>query len=151
MVHTKELIEAVISFLGAVDLDPCSNSKDEPNVPAAKLFTQSDDGLRHEWHGRVYMNPPYGRDIISWVEKLRHEHEAGRVTEALALLPAKTDTQWWKVVADMPRCLIEGRLRFAGPDSEGNSAPFPSVLVYFGDRFDEFAESFGDPGQCVRP
>ena len=29
-------------------------------MPAGKHFTAAEDGLSREWHGRVYMNPPYG-------------------------------------------------------------------------------------------
>jgi hypothetical protein len=27
-------------------------------VPARQIFTKADDGLRQEWHGLVFMNPP---------------------------------------------------------------------------------------------
>ena len=48
--------------MGEIDLDPCSNSKAQPNVPALNHFTVEDDGLEQKWFGRVYMNPPYGRE-----------------------------------------------------------------------------------------
>ncbi|MDO8872293.1 MAG: hypothetical protein Q7V05_06135 [Methanoregula sp.] len=30
------ILDAVISCMGAIDLDPCSNSQEIPNVPAAR-------------------------------------------------------------------------------------------------------------------
>jgi len=65
-----EIISATLAVLGSIDLDPCSNSREKPNVPAAMCFTAADDGLKHEWRGRVYMNPPYGRGIVDWISKL---------------------------------------------------------------------------------
>ena len=37
------------------------------------------------------MNPPYGGDIAWWVQKLVEEFELGEVTEAIALVPSRTD------------------------------------------------------------
>src|SRR5262245_61092057 len=65
----EKIIRAVVACLGGVDLDPCSNCG-QPNVPAARHYTVKDDGLAQLWSGRVYMNPPYGRGIAAWVDKL---------------------------------------------------------------------------------
>lgn len=138
-----EIVAGVVEVLGAVDLDPCSNTFGEPAVPAASRFTEADDGLASPWHGRVYMNPPYGAAIGAWVEKLRAEHAGGTVTEAIALVPARTDTAWFAALRDCAVCFVRGRLRFSGSD---NSAPFPSVLAYFGDGRDRFAETFAPVG-----
>jgi len=140
-----EVIERVIAVLGAIDLDPCSNSHDDPNVPAAKHFTEEDDGLAQEWRGRVYMNPPYGRVIGKWVEKLVEEFEAGRVTQAIALVPARTDTRWFKRFRAFPRCFVQGRLKFVGAAA---GAPFPSAIIGVGVSVEALAEGFGDIGDC---
>lgn len=126
-----DVIDRVIACLGRIDLDPCSNSHTDPHVPAARHFTLADDGLSQAWRGRIYMNPPYGREIAKWVEKLAQEYQAGHVTEGIALVPARTDTRWWQVLRGHPVCLVRGRLRFVG---EGNTsaAPFPSALFYLG-------------------
>lgn len=134
-----EIIEAAIALMGGIDLDPCSNSKTDPNVKAGVHFTLEDNGLGKEWFGTVYMNPPYGREIKKWVNKLVIEHEAGRVLEALALVPARTDTQWWKRLRDFPVCLVEGRLQFIGND---DPAPFPSAIFYLGSHLGRFYHTF---------
>src|SRR5260221_12393405 len=137
------ILERAMDVLGAIDLDPCSNSKNAPEAPARSHYTLEDDGLLRPWQGRVWMNPPYGRVIGKWTEKLCAEYENGGVTAAIALLPARTDTQWFRQLIRYPICLIHGRLRFSG---HKNSAPFPSAVVYLGPLLSRFAGSFGAIG-----
>ena len=144
-----EIVEAVRELFGIIDLDPCSNSHEAPNVPALVHFTREDDGLSRPWFGRVYLNPPYGKGIGPWIEKVREEHEAGRVTAAVVLVKAATDTRWFRVLSERyPRCEVAGRLRFSGCK---NPAPFPSVLFYLGDEVQRFADVFGRFGVLVAP
>ena len=149
--HTPpKIIEAVRElFDSRIDLDPCSNSHEAPNVPALVHFTREDDGLSRPWFGRVYLNPPYGKGIGPWIEKVREEHEAGRVTAAVVLVKAATDTRWFRVLSERyPRCEVAGRLHFSG---DPRPAPFPSVLFYLGDEVQRFAEVFGRFGVLVAP
>lgn len=139
----KKVVEATIKLFGAIDLDPCSNSKSTPNVPARKHYVVADDGLSLPWHGTVYMNPPYGRAIGDWGRKLIAEHLEGNVSEAIALVPSRTDTQWWIAFRDYPVCLVEGRFTFIGND---DPAPFPSAIFYLGRNVKGFVECFGDFG-----
>jgi hypothetical protein len=39
------IIDAVIACMGAINLDPCSNSREIPNVPAARHYTAQDNGI----------------------------------------------------------------------------------------------------------
>ncbi len=144
-----DIIVAVIECFGTIDLDPCSNSKTEPNIPATLHYTQEDDGLAQVWKGRVYLNPPYGREIGKWVNKLRDCYEMGNVSEAIALLPARTDTDWYDRMIDGYRlqCFVHGRLVFVGNE---NSAPFPSVIVYLGDNDRKFFDTFSSFGRIVQ-
>lgn len=149
--HTPpEIVEAVRDlFGGRIDLDPCSNSHEAPNVPARTLYTREDDGLSREWSGRVYLNPPYGKGIGPWIEKVREEHEAGRVTAAVVLVKAATDTRWFRLLSERyPRCEVAGRLKFSGCKAP---APFPSVLFYLGDEVQRFADVFARFGVLVAP
>ena len=141
------IIDAAIACMGGIDLDPCSNSKDTPNVPAAAHFTREDDGLSQEWHGCVYMNPPYGREIDDWIAKLVSEYEAGNVTEAIALVPSRTDTQWWQRLREYHVCLVSGRLKFIG---NNDPAPFPSAVFYLGQNIGRFVWAFEELGDIWR-
>lgn len=106
-------------------LDVCAS---ECNAKCEKYFTESDDGLRKEWVGICWMNPPYGRDILDWMEKAYSSWRKGAVV--VCLVPCRTDTVWWhSYVMRAPQVrLIRGRLKFGGSK---NSAPFPCALVVF--------------------
>lgn len=135
------IVEIVTKFLGAIDLDPCWHP-DSP-VSASTTFVEADNGLSREWRGKVYLNPPYGREIDGWIEKLVAEYERGNVTEAIALLKVSTDTSWFSRLDAFPRCFVTGRLAFGGAK---NSAPFPSAIVYLGPRVETFAWTFASLG-----
>jgi phage N-6-adenine-methyltransferase len=58
----------IIQALGQFDLDPCSSEKRKWDT-AKKHFTISDDGLKQQWEGRVWLNPPYSK-AKAFMEKL---------------------------------------------------------------------------------
>lgn len=140
------IIERVIRVLGEIDLDPCSNPG-KPNIPAHQHYTQQDNGLSKPWHGRVYMNPPYGREIKDWTDYLICEWDKGHTIEAIALTPARTDTEWFRALEPFVRCFIYGRLIFSEHE---NSAPFPSMAVYLGSNPDLFKAAFRELGGIYR-
>ena len=108
------------------DLDVCA---DESNYKCTRYFNADDDGLLQPWYGMVWMNPPYGREIIQWMRKAYHESRQSSC-QVLCLVPSRTDNFWWHeyVMKSSSICFIRGRLVFSGADS---GAPFPSALVYF--------------------
>jgi hypothetical protein len=145
----SRIIDLALQVMGRIDLDPCSNSKERPNVPASEHYTSADNGLDRAWCGSVYMNPPYGREIGAWVEKLCSEFVAGNVTEAIALVPARVDTAWWDKLTSAARsyplvCFVRGRLTFI---NNADPAPFPSALIYLGDNRIEFYSVFSTIGR----
>lgn len=77
----------------------------------------------------MFLNPPYGRTIGEWVDKLAAEFHAGRVGEAIVLVPARTDTAWWRALPARVICFATGRFAFSDHDTP---APFPSAVVYLG-------------------
>lgn len=136
-------LDAVREVFGDIpDLDPCSNVG-TPNVPARQHYTSNDNGLEQPWHGRVFLNPPYGRAIADWIMKLRAEWVRPEVREIIALLPGRIDTEWFDTLTadtdDAIVCFLRGRLTFVG---NNDPAPFPSIAVYFGPRHDVFADVF---------
>ena len=102
------------------------------NAKCRNYFTPKTDGLKQAWEGVCWMNPPYGRNhTVKWVEKAYRESRNGCVV--VALLPARTDTRWFhEYIYNKPNVAIEfikGRLKFSGSK---NAAPFPSMVVVFG-------------------
>lgn len=140
------IIETVEEFFDVIDLDPCSNSKTAPNVPARRHWTIEDNGLRAPWAGRVYVNPPYGREIGAWVSRACDAYASRAIEAAILLVPARTDTEWFRRLRDFPICFIGGRVRFIGPDGAGDAAPFPSALAYVGDEVERYARAVAHLG-----
>jgi site-specific DNA-methyltransferase (adenine-specific) len=109
-------------------LDPCAtviNTK----VPT-NYYTEADNGLELPWTGeRVFMNPPYGREIYAWTRKARLEAADGALV--VGLLPASTDLQWWHddVVGIAEVRYIRGRVRFLTGGPYRASGFFASVIV----------------------
>ena len=108
-------------------LDPCCT---EQTAKAPEFFTERDDGLSRPWAPhRVFMNPPYGREIPAWTQKALSESRAGALV--VGLLPASTDSAWWhRDVVDVGAEVryIRGRVRFVTSDGSFNS-PFTPVLL----------------------
>lgn len=97
------------------------------NAKCDRYFTQSDDGLSQSWDNEtIWCNPPYGRQLGSWVKKAS-EARGGVV---VMLIPARTDTKYFHeyIYNKAQIRFIKGRLKFG--DSK-NSAPFPSMVVIF--------------------
>ena len=135
------IVELVVQVLGEIDLDPCAD--DGKHISCKRHYTACDDGLIKEWEGRVFMNPPYSQPSV-WMEKLQAEIKLERVTEAIALVPAATDTQWLSpVLKSQPVCFWTGRIKFLSEDYQPrNSARQSHVLVYWGLRKERFREVF---------
>ena len=131
----------IVQSLGAFDLDPCSPIN-RPWATAARHLTIEDNGLAHEWHGRVWCNPPFGREAVKWLRRMA-EHGNG-----IALIPARTETAmfyetvWSRADAVL---FIKGRPHFHYVD--GRRAPFnsgaPICLVAYGAANEQALESSG--------
>src|SRR5271169_5859416 len=66
--------------MGWIDLDPASSDHAQKTVQAKKFFTTADDGLKQEWHGRVFLNPPYAQPLIGcFTDKLLLEFAKGHL------------------------------------------------------------------------
>lgn len=102
-------------------LDPCATAG---NAKCSRFFTEADDGLSRPWTGeRVFMNPPYGKEVYAWTRKARLEAESG--TLVVGLLPASTDLAWFhedvlgygaeiRFLRGRPRFITDGPYRASG-------------------------------------
>ena len=121
----------IVRALGPFDLDPCSPVA-RPWDTASQHFHKLDDGLTKDWIGRVWLNPPFGREAAKWLRKLA-EHGDG-----IALVPARTETAMFQECvwgsADAV-CFMRGRPHFHYVD--GRRAPAnsgaPICLVAYGE------------------
>jgi phage N-6-adenine-methyltransferase len=124
----QTLFDELDRIFGGFTLDPCATSE---NAKCSRYFTTADDGLIQHWTGKVFMNPPYGREIGRWVEKAWRESIDGALV--VCLLPARVDTRWWHNYARNGYVyFLRGRLKFG---DAAHGAPFPSAIVIFGKFF----------------
>lgn len=104
------------------DLDVCALPE---NAKCDRYYTPDQDGLKQEWSGVCWRNPPYGRGIWRWIKKA--SESKGTV---VCLVPARTDTKWFHeyILGKAEIRFIKGRLTFQGGQ---NHAPFPSMIAVF--------------------
>jgi hypothetical protein len=120
----------ILQRLGQFDLDPCSPIN-RPWPTAGQHYTVEDDGLAQQWAGRIWCNPPFGREAMKWMRRMA-KHGNG-----IALIPARTETaMFFETVWGAADAIlfIQGRPHFHRVD--GSRAAFnsgaPICLVAYG-------------------
>lgn len=116
------------------NLDPCATAQ---NAKCPRYFDELDDGLKQPWSNplgetRVFMNPPYGREVAAWTRKAREEAAEFGGPLVVGLLPASTDLAWWHedvLAAKAEIRYIRGRVRFLTGGPYRASGFFASVIV----------------------
>lgn len=147
-----EYVDRARALMGRIDLDPASCEYANDNgVHAVAIWTQADDGLTQPWHGNVWCNPPYGKQVPAWVDRIISAHATREIDACCLLVNATTDVQWFQRLWDYPICFLEGRVPFYNDKGDDPAPTHGSVIVYFGDDIAGFASSFGDIGHIVVP
>ena len=122
------------------DLDPCSPGSPPSTVPAKRHLTKADNGLTAEWHGNVWLNPPFSHKRAWYERGIAHG-------TAIALMPAKTETHDLQTYMGASDALlfIKGRIYFErgsrpggnGVGGKTTTPPFGIVLCAYGDAMAE--------------
>jgi phage N-6-adenine-methyltransferase len=109
-------------------LDPCATAG---NAKVPFYYNEAQNGLAQDWaQMRVFMNPPYGREVAAWTRKAREAARHGALV--VGLLPASTDLAWWHddvLAAGAEIRYIRGRVRFLTGGPYRASGFFASVIV----------------------
>jgi len=125
----------IIDELGPFDLDQCAPLPHlRPYDIAPACYTEQDDGLKQEWRGVVWLNPPYSRKLLTLFVMKLAEHNNG-----IALLVNRTDNVLFQdVIFQKAASLLfmRNRVKFMRPDGTTGNPFFGSVLVAFGSECD---------------
>ena len=141
----QKYVEAVHEVMGFIDTDPCSCEAANEVVRAETFFTEEHDGLQHEWHGCVYVNPPYGDGTVEeFAVKLLLELDAGRATQAIFLVNNCTETKWFQTLVSHAAavCFPCGRISFWSPDRASKTPLQGQAILYFGTNAKRFKRVF---------
>jgi len=136
---------AAKTVMGGIDLDPASTKTSNDVVGADKFFTRADDGLRHQWRGRIWMNPPYASDLIGkFVHHFVGEWKARRIKAGMVLVNNATETRWFSELASNASaiCFPSGRIRFWGPNKTTAAPLQGQAILFFGKNVTKFVKTF---------
>ena len=138
----ENIIDAARKVLGTIDLDPASDAEANQTVKAEKFFSVDENGLEKDWHGHVWLNPPFANGLIDkFVDKLLAEFGRGNVTEAICLTDNATETRWFRKLADRSVAIVftTGRINFRkGGTTEAGSPTRGQTFFYYGDDPEKF-------------
>lgn len=147
-----QYVEAARAVMETIDLDPASSESANTVVGASHFFDAQADGLSQQWHGNVFLNPPYSQPaIMQFVEKLVAEVQSGRTTQAISLTHNYTDTAWFHLLANAcdAICFTRGRIAFVAPDGTKAAPTQGQAFCYFGENSAEFRDVFSTFGFVV--
>jgi DNA N-6-adenine-methyltransferase Dam len=138
----RAIIEAAREAMGGIDLDPASCRDANEVVQATRFFSFRENGLLHEWSGRVWLNPPFG-NWQEWVPKTVAEWRSGRIEQMCVLCESRVTTakMFHPLVREASAVVVMcGRYAFWGPNAsmpdEGHA------IFYFGKNARDFRDAF---------
>jgi hypothetical protein len=109
------------------DLDVCAPAGGVPWIPAKRSLSIIDDGLNTDWHGRVWMNPPYSAPT-PWIDKFI-EHGNG-----ICLIACSRSGSFYKLwdMADAFMGLPMPLIKFVTAGGESKGIFMPVILAAMG-------------------
>ena len=134
------------AFGGEIDLDPASCAEANRTVRARRYITPPDDGLRHEWTGNVWINPPFSAGkTAAFVDKVL-------VSDCrwIILTMANVSSYWWQKIwnADAAVILLNPRIKafspmFRRPDGSLQDATMYLTALFSNLPRADFERGFG--------
>ena len=138
----------LIDRVGPFDLDPCAC---DPQPWPCAVESWTENGLLRPWRGIVWCNPPYGRAMAAWLNRL------ALYGNGIALVFARTETaaffgHVWPFASAL--LFLRGRLTFHYPDGSaprnGANSGGPNVLIGYGAEAERRLVACADLGAVVK-
>ncbi|WP_080904048.1 DNA N-6-adenine-methyltransferase [Parabacteroides sp. Marseille-P3160] len=122
----------IICSLGEFDLDPATSSEAYGlNHSAKHIYTVKENGLKQDWMGRVWLNPPYSNPLIQQFLTKMAEHNNG-----IALVFSKIEAKWFHDIVFRHATAVKflyDRIQFYRPDgTKGTQPRNGSMLLAYG-------------------
>ena len=118
------------------DLDACAT--DARCARVGTFISPEEDALTAPWDGtRVWVNPPYGRDIHRWIRRAAEAPKRDDCELVCLLIYANTETRYWREwVIDCENShavvFLSPRVKFVRADGkDAKGAPKGSALVVY--------------------
>jgi ParB family chromosome partitioning protein len=145
----QKYIDAAKEVMQAIDLDPASSEQAQKIIKAKKYFTMERNGLNQQWRGRIWLNPPFSRELISlFIDKLIGGYKDGKIKEAILLTHNFTDTSWFHTAEQEAAalCFTRGRIKFIDEDGNHAQPTQGQCFFYYGDNAKKFEKVFSNYG-----
>lgn len=131
--------------MGGIDLDPASSAEANQPIGATRFYSIEDDGLSQDWHGRIWLNPPYADGLVEkFINKLIYHYKNKTVSEAIVLVNNASETVWFQALANagVAICFPKARIKFWKSGGEKGSPLQGQAIVYLGDNPRLFHQEF---------
>jgi hypothetical protein len=106
------------------------------------------------WSPHVLVGPPRTPHMaMLLVRKLTEEQRAGRMRQAILILPNRTDAPWFQAAVEKCAaiCLVRGDSKIGEDGGETRSPASGHALLYYGSRRDQFVRTFRPFGAVLSP
>jgi len=144
----SELVDAAREAMGGIDLDAASHWIANRTHKIPDYFDINRSAFDNPWHGRVWLNPPYG-DNAPWFREIERYAKCGDVTQLCMLSPVWAfTTHLARPVMDLSSAflLLSPTPKFWGNSQGRTGTNNPHGILYIGPRRDEFLRAFADHG-----
>jgi hypothetical protein len=140
----SEIIVPAATAMGGIDLDAASHFLANRVHRIPDYFDIGRCAFKHDWYGRVWLNPPY-KNYGPWFERALLFIGTGAVTQMCMLSPVHAFTtgiagQFMETASAM--CLLSPTPKFWGNPEERTGTNLPHAVVYVGNRVAEFKHAF---------
>ena len=148
-IMTDEWVHVVKKAMGSIELDPASSTEANAIIQADRFFAAADGDSTFvkDWIAKsVWLFPPRTMPMIArFISKLIHELESRHVGQAILLVNAQIDTEWFREAASHASAFAipHGQLEFVMDKGDSIRDPvFGQVFLYYGNRLASFRKQF---------